>query len=67
MEWACRYDWAEEWSYVLAEHLVPVCDELGIEPQGLESTLGSDGFGIIFDCAPEDLPQLRTRGSQRRR
>ena len=55
MDWACRDDWAEEWSYVLADHLVPVCDDLGIEPEGLESTLGSDGFGIVFACAAEDF------------
>ena len=56
IEWALRDDdWAEEWAYVLADHLAPACDDLGIEPEALEFALGSDGFGIVFACATEDF------------
>jgi hypothetical protein len=55
MDWASRDDWVEEWSHVLADHLAPVCDDLGIEPEALESALGADGFGIVFACAAEDF------------
>ena len=70
IEWSLRDDdWAEEWAHVLADHLAPVCEDLGLEPEMLESTLGSDGFGIVLRLCHRGFsqPQLRKRGPQRRR
>ncbi len=55
LDWALRDEWAEEWSCVFAEHLAPVCEDLDLAPEALESALGSDGFGIAFACAMEDF------------
>jgi hypothetical protein len=55
MGWALRDHWVDEWSHVLADHVAPVCDDLGIDPEALESTLGADGFAIVFACAVEDF------------
>jgi hypothetical protein len=55
MAWASRQDWADDWAHVLSEHLVPACDELGIEVEELEATLGDDGYGVVFVCAVEDF------------
>ena len=53
--WASRDEWADDWTHVLADHLAPVCDDLGIEFDALETTLGSDGYAIVFACAVEDF------------
>ncbi len=37
------------------DRLASVCDDLGIEPDALESTLAADGFDIVFACAAEDV------------
>ena len=55
MAWAARQDWADDWAQVLSEHLVPACEDLGIEADALEATLGDDGYGVVFVCAVEDF------------
>lgn len=55
LAWILRQDGAENWVEVLADHLGPACDDLGIEAEELEAALGADGFGIAFACAAEDF------------
>lgn len=55
LAWILRQEWAENWAEVLADHLGPACDDLGIEAAELEAALGPDGFGIAFACAAEDF------------
>ncbi len=55
MAWASRQDWADDWAQVLSEHLVPACEDLGIDADALEATLGDDGYGVVFVCAVEDF------------
>jgi hypothetical protein len=55
MQWATQDEWADAWGAVLADHIIPACEDLGIAPEALESFLGSEGFSIVFACAVEDF------------
>ena len=41
MQWATQEDWADAWGAVLADHIVPVCEDLGIAPVSRSTTTGT--------------------------
>lgn len=55
LAWILRQEWAENWAEVLADHLGPACDDLGIEAAELEAALGPDGHSVVFVGAVGDF------------
>lgn len=54
-EWGMRDDWRDAFDDVVARHLGPVCDALGIERQDLADRLGPMPFMIFMGCVYEDF------------
>lgn len=54
-KWMRRDDWSEPFSELIADHIGPACADLDIEPEDLESELGSDYFTMALACAIDDL------------
>src|SRR5258708_31192696 len=56
MKWATREPWRDRFEAVLEDHVLPACDETGLEPDEIVSTLGEDLFmSTVWACAFEDL------------
>jgi hypothetical protein len=56
IKWSAREYWADCFEEVLEEHLLPACDETGLEMQDIVSTIGEDLFmSTVWACAFEDF------------
>ena len=56
MKWATREPWRDRFEAVLEDHVLPTCDETGLEPDEIVSTLGEDLFmSTVWACAFEDM------------
>ncbi|MCA6115450.1 hypothetical protein J6524_11155 [Bradyrhizobium sp. WSM 1738] len=56
MEWTRREEWRDRFEEVLDDHVLPTCDETGLEPDEIVSTLGEDYFmRTVWACAFEDM------------
>jgi len=56
MEWATRKEWRDRFEMVLDDHVWPACDDIGLEPHEIVSTLGKDYFtSTVWASAFEDL------------
>ena len=56
MKWATREPWAERFAEVLQGHVMPACEEKGIELDELAAILGEELFmSTVWACAFEDL------------
>ena len=56
MKWAAREPWRDRFEAVLEDHVLPTCDETGLEADEIVSTLGEDLFmTTVWACAFEDL------------
>jgi len=56
MNWATREPWHDRFEAVLEDHMLPTCDETGLEPDEIVSTLGEDMFiSTVWACAFEDM------------
>ena len=56
MKWAAREPWRDRFEAILEDHVLPTCDETGLEPDEIISTLGEDLFmSSVWACAFEDL------------
>ena len=56
MKWATREPWRDRFNAVLEDHVLPTCDEAGIEADEIVSTLGENLFmSTVWACAFEDL------------
>jgi hypothetical protein len=56
MKWATREPWRDRFEAVLEDHVLPTCDETGLEADEIVSTLGEDLFvTTVWACAFEDL------------
>ncbi|UPJ50583.1 hypothetical protein IVB30_04065 [Bradyrhizobium sp. 200] len=56
MKWATREPWRDRFEAVLEDHVLPTCDETGLEADEIVSTLGEDLFmSTVWVCAFEDL------------
>ena len=56
MKWARREPWRDRFDAVLEHHLLPTCDETGLEDDEIVSTLGEDLFvSTVWASAFEDL------------
>ena len=56
MKWATREPWRDRFEAVLEDHVLPTCDETGLEADEIVSTLGEDLFmSTVWACAFEDM------------
>ena len=56
MNWTMREPWRDRFDAVLEDHVLPTCDETGLEADEIVSTLGEDLFmSTVWACAFEDL------------
>jgi hypothetical protein len=56
MKWTTREPWRDRFEAVLDDHVLPTCDETGIEAAEIVSTLGEDLFmSTVWACAFEDM------------
>jgi len=56
IRWSTRDRWADRFDWVLEGHLVPTCEETGIEIEQIASTIGEDLFmSTVWACAFEDF------------
>jgi hypothetical protein len=56
MDWTAREPWCDRFDAALEDHLLPTCDETGLEFDDIVSTLGDDLFmSSVWACAFEDL------------
>jgi hypothetical protein len=56
MKWATREPWRDRFEAVLEDHVLPTCDETGLEAEDIVSTLGENLFlRTVWACAFEDL------------
>jgi hypothetical protein len=56
MKWATREPWRDRFEAVLEDHVLPTCDETGLEFDDIVETLGEDLFmSAVWACAFEDL------------
>ena len=56
MKWSMRDPWHERFDEVLADHLLPACDETGVSSGDVISIVGEDLFtSTVWACAFEDL------------
>lgn len=55
LRWTLQEDWSDDWDAVLAEHMVPACDDLGIDVDELEAVLGPEAHSVLLACAVEDF------------
>lgn len=44
MKWLTREQWRERFEQVLEDHLLPACEETGLEADDIVSTLGEELF-----------------------
>jgi hypothetical protein len=56
MNWTTREPWRDRFQAVLEDHVLPTCDETGLEPDEIVSILGKDLFmSTVWACALEDM------------
>jgi hypothetical protein len=56
IKWSMRDRWRDRFEQVLEDHLLPTCDETGIEIDDIVSTVGEDLFmSTVWACAFEDF------------
>ena len=56
MKWTTREPWRDRFEAVLEDHVLPTCDETGLEADEIVSTLGEDLFmSTVWACAFEDM------------
>jgi len=57
IKWATREPWRDLFEAILEDHLLPACDETGLEADEIVSILGEDLFmSTVWASAFEDLP-----------
>jgi hypothetical protein len=56
IKWSTRERWADRFEQVLEDHLLPTCDDTGLEIDDVVETLGEDLFmNTVWACAFEDF------------
>jgi hypothetical protein len=56
IKWLTRDPWRDRFPEILDSHMLPACDEVGLEVEDLVSTLGEGFFmSTVWACAFEDL------------
>jgi hypothetical protein len=56
IKWSTRDRWADRFEQVLEDHLLPTCDETGLEIDNIVATVGEDLFmSTVWACAFEDF------------
>ena len=56
IKWSTREPWCDRFERVLEDHLLPTCDQTGLEFENIVATLGQDRFmGTVWACAFEDF------------
>jgi len=56
IKWSTRDRWADRFEQVLEDHLLPACDETGLEIDAIAATVGEDLFmSTVWACAFEDF------------
>src|SRR5258708_1005571 len=56
MKWLTRNPWDDRFSDILADHMLPACDENGLDEDELIAIVGKDRFmSTVWACAFEDL------------
>jgi hypothetical protein len=56
MKWTTREPWRDRFEAVLEDHILPTCDETGLEADEIVAILGRDLFmSTVWACAFEDL------------
>jgi hypothetical protein len=56
IKWSMRDGWADRFEQVLEDHLMPACEETGLESDDVVATLGEDLFmSSVWACAFEDF------------
>jgi hypothetical protein len=56
IKWAMRGHWAERFEQVLEDHLMPACEETGLEVDEVAAVIGEDLFmSTVWACAFEDF------------
>jgi hypothetical protein len=56
IKWSMREHWVDRFEQILEGHLLPACDETGLEVDEVVSTIGEDLFaGTVWACAFEDF------------
>jgi hypothetical protein len=56
IKWSMRDRWADRFERILEDHLLPTCDETGLEIDDIVATVGEDLFmSTVWACAFEDF------------
>jgi hypothetical protein len=56
IKWSMREHWVDRFEQILEGHLLPACDETGLETDEVVSTVGKDLFAsTVWACAFEDF------------
>lgn len=56
IKWAGRKEWRDRFDMILDDHMWPACEDTGLEPAEIVSTLGKDYFmSTVWASAFEDL------------
>src|SRR6266404_6525963 len=56
IKWSMRDRWADRFEQILEDHLMPTCDETGLEIDDIVATLGEDLYmSTVWACAFEDF------------
>jgi hypothetical protein len=56
IKWSSRDRWADRFEQVLEDHLLPTCDETGLDIDDIVATVGEDLFmSTVWACAFEDF------------
>ena len=56
IKWSMRDRWADRFEQVLEDHLMPTCEETGLEINDVVATIGEDLFmSTVWACAFEDF------------
>jgi hypothetical protein len=52
IKWSMRDRWSDRFEQILEDHLLPTCDETGLESDEVVSTIGEDLFmNTVWACA----------------
>ena len=56
MKWLTREQWRDRFAAVLEDHVLPTCDETGLDADDIVSTLGEGLYmSTVWACAFEDM------------
>lgn len=65
IRWSSRDGWADRFEQVLEDHLMPACEETGLEIDDVVATLGEDLFlSTVWACAFEDFLTREFEGGE---